>query len=434
VPRDPVTASGTRAGGSDVKKLRRAVRELSILNDLASEIGASLDSEHITSTIVRRSVRAVGAEQGIVILHDRFGEKDMRTLTRTFAGHATGAALHIEESLLGWMQINKRPLLLNRPREDERFTGVAWDDAIRSLLCVPLLVKSELIGILAVFNRRGSSGFDEDDQRLLTILAAQSAQIVENARLHEHEEALLRMQEELRLASEIQLGLLPNEAPVVPGYDIAGASVPAEAVGGDYFDFTPLDRGRLAICLGDVSGKGLSAALLMASLQTAIRAQILLDLPPGQCLANSNTLLARSTDPHRFATCFFAVLDPHQHRVLYSSAGHDPPLLLSSAGRAERLETAGLVLGFMEGVEYETADVRMEPGDTLVVYSDGVTEATNDADRQFGEHRLQQTLRIDPRESAEDAVRRVFREVRDHGGSSTQPDDMTLVVVKRKPA
>jgi sigma-B regulation protein RsbU (phosphoserine phosphatase) len=329
MPRDPVTASGTRAGGSDVKKLRRAVRELSILNDLASEIGASLDSEHITSTIVRRSVRAVGAEQGIVILHDRFGEKDMRTLTRTFAGHATGAALHIEESLLGWMQINKRPLLLNRPREDERFTGVAWDDAIRSLLCVPLLVKSELIGVLAVFNRRGSSGFDEDDQRLLTILAAQSAQIVENARLHEHEEALLRMQEELRLASEIQLGLLPNEAPVVPGYD-----------------FTPLDRGRLAICLGDVSGKGLSAALLMASLQTAIRAQILLDLPPGQCLANSNTLLARSTDPHRFATCFFAVLDPHQHRVLYSSAGHDPPLLLSSAGRAERLETAGLVLGF----------------------------------------------------------------------------------------
>ena len=137
MPRDPLAVSETHAGGSDVEKLRRAVRELSILNDLAREIGASLDSEHITSTIVRRSVRAVGAEQGIVILHDRFGEKDMRTLTRTFAGGATGRALHVEESLLGWMQINKRPLLLNYPREDKRFPGVTWDDTVRSILCVP---------------------------------------------------------------------------------------------------------------------------------------------------------------------------------------------------------------------------------------------------------------------------------------------------------
>lgn len=434
MPRDPLTVSGTHAGGSDVQKLRRAVRELSILNDLAREIGASLDSEHITSTIVRRSVRAVGAEQGIVILHDRFGETDMRTLTRTFAGQAAGRALHVEESLLGWMQINRRPLLLNHPREDRRFPGVAWDDTVRSILCVPLLIKSELTGILAVFNRKGSSGFDEDDQRLLTILAAQSAQIVENARLHEHEETLLRMQEELRLASEIQLGLLPKEAPVAPGYDIAGASVPAEAVGGDYFDFAPLDGGRLAICLGDASGKGLSAALLMASLRMAIRAQTLLDLPPGRCLANSNTLLSQSTDPHRFATCFFAVLDHHQHQVLYSSAGHEPPLLLRGAGAAERLEAGGLVLGFMEDVEYETAEVQMEPADILVIYSDGVTDATNGADEPFGEDRLRGTLQADPHASAEDAMRNVFRAVREHGGSSAQPDDMTLVLVKRKAA
>jgi sigma-B regulation protein RsbU (phosphoserine phosphatase) len=240
------------------------------------------------------------------------------------------------------------------------------------------------------------------------------------------------MQEELRLASEIQLGLLPKEAPVVPGYDIAGASVPAEAVGGDYFDFAPLEGARLAICLGDASGKGLSAALLMASLQTAIRAQTLLDLPPGRSLANANTLLSRSTDPHRFATCFLAALDPDQHRVVYSSAGHDPPLLLRNNGEAERLETAGLVLGFMDDVEYETAHVQMGPSDTLAVYSDGVTDATNEADEPFGEDRLRRTLRAGATESAEQTIRSVFRAVRDHCGSSAQQDDTTLVVVKRK--
>ncbi len=431
LPTNPLKDADPSATTSDVQKLRRAVRELSILNDLAREIGASLDPEHITSTIVRRSVRAVRAEQGAVILRGSFGDRDMRTLTRSFAGSMTHRPLHVEESLLGWMQINKQPLLINQPHEDPRFSGVEWDETFSSVLCVPLLVGAQLTGVLAVFNKSDASGFNEDDQRLLSILAAQSAQVLENARLLEHEKALLRVQEEIRLASEIQLRLLPKEAPLVPGYDIAGASLPAEMVGGDYFDFLPFDDGRLALCLGDVSGKGLAAAILMANLQAAVRAQTLLDLPPGLSMTNANTLLSRSTDPDKFATCFFAALDPQQHEVRYSNAGHDPPLLLSASGRIDRLCTGGLVLGFAEEATYESECVSIEPNGALVIYSDGVTDCVDSQDRPFGEEGLREILLASIGEPAEQIIDRVLQSVREFSDFGAQPDDMTLIVVKR---
>ncbi len=415
----------------DVQRLRRAVQELSILNDLAREIGASLDSREITTAIVQRSLRAVRAEQGCITLVDRSSETDMRTLVRTMVGTKTGQALHVEESLLGWMLVNKLPLLVNAPREDPRFPGVKWDASVHSLLCVPLLVKSELTGVLTLFNKRGSGGFTEDDQRLLSIVASQSAQVVENARLREEEEALRRMREELRLASEIQMRLLPKTAPELAGYDIAGISVPAEAVGGDYFDFIGVDEGHLAVCLGDVSGKGLSAALLMANLQATVRTQTLLRVPPARCLGHSNALLSRSIDPNKFVTCFYAVLDAGRSEVRYSNAGHEPPILLSRSGQVTRLGTGGTVLGFLDAVVYEEASVRMEPGDLLAIYSDGISDAVNDADVPFGEERLTSLLASLRTEPAGRVLELTLDAVRGHVGAQDQQDDMTLVVVRR---
>jgi len=432
VPTQPATDSGLRALEEENRRLRRAVRELSVLNDLAREIGASLDSQHIMSTIITRSLRAVRAEQGVITLIDRHADDGMRTLVRTEAGPHGGQALHVEESLLGWMQLNKRPLLIGDPPADDRFPGVRWDETVRSILCVPLLMKSELTGALTVFNKKGTDGFNEDDQRILSIVASQSAQVVENARLHEEEESLRRMEEELRLASEIQLGLLPDTAPRVPGYDIAGASVPAEMVGGDYFDFIRIDESRVAICVGDVSGKGLSASLLMANLQATIRAQALVQLHPQACLENANVLLSRSTDPHKFATCFYAVLDADAHRLLHSNAGHEPPLLVSADGETDTLSAGGLVLGFVEPLEYEEASVDMNPGDVLVVYSDGITDATDADDVPFGERRLRELVTGGRSDSAAGLIESIFEAVRQHEGEPGQFDDMTLVVVKRE--
>jgi sigma-B regulation protein RsbU (phosphoserine phosphatase) len=221
------------------------VEELSVLNDLARAIGASLNSQEIMRTIVHRSLRAINAEQGVITLVDTAANEPMKTLIRTAVSSASYSPYHFNQSLLGWMHLNRKPLMINDPKNDERFRGVKWDDSLRSLVCVPMVIKAELKGVLTVYNKKGEGKFTEDDQRLLAIIAAQSGQVVENARLYESEKALITMKEEVRLASRIQSDLLPKQSPAVPGYDIAGKSIPAQMVGGDYFDFIPSMGGAL---------------------------------------------------------------------------------------------------------------------------------------------------------------------------------------------
>lgn len=412
-------------------RLKRAVEELTILNDLARGIGASLNSQDIMDTIIRRSLRAVHAEQGVITLVDREAKQPMRTLIRSMVSSSEHQPFHLDQSLLGWMHLNKKPLVISDPQNDDRFRGVKWEEPIRSLVCVPLIVKSELIGVLTLFNKRGGGGFTEEDQRLLAIIAAQSAQVVENARLYEEEQALLLMQEELRFALDIQLDLLPKEAPEIPGYEIAGISIPAQVVGGDYFDFIPMEDNGLAVCLGDISGKGLPAALLMANLQATIRGQSFVGPSPRECIKRSNKLLFRSTDPGKFATLFYGVLDFEKNEFFYCNAGHDRPFLFAGGKDPARLDVGGIVLSCMEEFSYEEAVVPFRPGDSLVVFSDGITEARNEVGEEYGEERLAALLRSSLGESAKAMIDRVIDAVRQHAGDCPQTDDMTVVVIKR---
>ena len=413
------------------RRLRRALEELTILNDLARAISASLNSQDIMNIIIKRSLRAVHAEQGVITLVGLQPQDPTKTLVRTMVSSGEHQPFHLNECLLGWMHLNKRPLLMNDPLHDERFKGVTWDESIHSVLCVPLLVKSELKGLLTVYNKRGEERFSEEDQRLLAIIAGQSAQVFENARLYEEELALRHMQEEVRLASEIQLGLLPKAAPDFPGYDIAGVSLPAQVVGGDYFDFIPIHETKLAISLGDISGKGLAAALLMANLQATIRAQTLLRLSPKECLERSNTLLFQSTDAQKFATLFYGVLDANKHELCYSNAGHEWPFLYGPGKDPMRLEVGGIVLSCMENFPYEEAVVPLNPGDLLVIFSDGVTEAVNEDRQEFGEQGLVRVLKENLLESSCGLVEKIVTAVKNHAGNQPQMDDITLVVIKR---
>ncbi len=177
-------------------RLRRAVEELSILNDLARLIGGSTNSQDIMQTIIHRTLKAVHAEQGVITLVDAEANKPMRTLVRSMTNSGDQPQFHLTESILGWMHLNKKPLMINDPVNDERFRGIRWDPAVKSVLCVPLTVKSSMVGILTAYNKKDGKLFSEDDQRLMAIIAAQSAQVVENARLYEQEKSLLLKQEE----------------------------------------------------------------------------------------------------------------------------------------------------------------------------------------------------------------------------------------------
>jgi len=420
-----------RALEEENRRLRRAVEELSILNDLARAIGASLDPGEIMGTIIRRSLRAVHAEQGVITLVDKRSADPSKTLVRAMVSSSQHEQFHLNQALLGWMHLNKKPLLVNDPRSDDRFRGVRWDESILNLLCVPLIAKAELSGVLTVYNNKTGSAFADDDLRLLAIIAAQSAQIMENARLNENEKLFLKMREEVSLAARIQNDLLPHTVPEIPGYELAGRNIPAQEVGGDHFDFIPVDDHRIAICLGDVSGKGLPASLLMANLQATLRSQTLSSPSPKECVERANRLIYQSTGPEKFVTLFYCILDYRNHSLAFCNAGHEFPLLVSSDGSIRRLEAGGLAVGMLEDFPYSEETVQLKPGDVLVICSDGVAEAMNERQEQYGDARLAEMLRANPRESSQSVMEKVIADIRVHVGAAPQMDDITLVVMKR---
>lgn len=411
--------------------LRHSVEELAILNDLARLIGASSNSEDIMQTIVSKSLHALHAEQGVIAMIDSSLGQSFITLVRGMGTSTRHPKYHLNQDLVGWMELNKQPLTLHDPTSDSRFSGAAWDSTIRNVLSVPMMIKSKLTGVLTVYNKKDGLPFTPDDQRLLAIIGSQSAQIVENARLYEHEKALARVQEEIRLASKIQTDLLPKGPPALQGYDIAGRSLPAQTVGGDYFDFIPVDDHRLAVTVGDVSGKGLPAALLMANLQATLRGQTLSVNSPRDCIIRANRLLYDSTASDKFVTLFYAIIDSRNSSMSSVNAGHNPPLLLTSEG-VQRLNTGGLVLSYFPDAAFDEQTIDLQSEDVLVIYSDGVTESFDANEQEFGEDRLQKIVQDHRHERASSLLDEILKAVHRHAGSVPQSDDITVVVVKKK--
>jgi sigma-B regulation protein RsbU (phosphoserine phosphatase) len=412
------------------RQLRRAVEELSVLNDLARTIGGALDTDDVIRTIVRRSLSAVGAEQGVVTLAPRDEESIMRTLLRTNVSSAPHERYRFDQSLLGWMQLNMKPLLIADPVTDERFRGVSWDESIHTLLSVPMTVRSRLIAVLTVFNKRDSLPFNDDDKRLLSIIASQSAQVVENARLHQQERELQQMQHEVELASVIQQKLLPTSNPAIPGYDIAGSTSQAKMVGGDYFDFIPRSDGRLTICLGDVVGKGLGASLLMSNVHATLRTQSMGNASISESLGVANHLLFDCTDADKYVTLFCALLDPANHTIEYSNAGHTRPLLLRN-NQITRLEERAVMLGLTANYSFPTQRLELHVGDVIVIYSDGITEAVDQRGKEFGEDGLRELLLAHREKPAEEIIERIVDEVNRYTAESPRQDDTTLIIIKR---
>lgn len=413
-------------------RLRRAVEELSILNDLSQAISGSLDSAKIMQTIINRSIRAIGAMQGdITLFNDNKGDA-AHTLVRSIVTSGHHAAFHFSQNILGWMQINKKPLVINNPAEDQRFRNIAWDPYIESVLSVPIMVKSRLIGVLTVYNNKDLAGFSDDDKQLLSIIAAQSGQVIENANLYEEQQELNNIRRELELASQIQKKLLPGQPPVIDGYTVCGKNVTAHTVGGDFFDFIKTTDNRWVICIGDVSGKGLPASLLMASTQAILRGYVIYHDNPGRLLSNANHQLYLNTDQDKFVTLFLGVLDSENHRFHYSNGGHEHPYLVQSDGICQRLEAGGIPLGMFPDQEYEESYIELSPGDSLVLFSDGITDNENREHQQFGENRLTELILDGGNCRGQQLLQRIFESSDNFRDEEKLFDDMTAVVVTRE--
>jgi len=415
-------------------RLRRAVEELSILNEISTAITSTMELKKIEELMVKKCIKHFNVEQtAVMLLKEEAADKPFQTMIREVDHSGFQTPYRLDAQLTGWMLKNRKPLLVNDLQTDKRFQTLPRDGVqIKSLLCVPLFLKGNMIGLIACFNKKKEEEFTEDDQRLLTIIGAQSTQVIENARLYEQEQMLVRIQEEHRLAADIQNRLLPKSAPVIKGYDIAGISYPAKMVGGDYFDFIPVDDTRLAFCVADISGKGIPAALLMSNLQATIRAQTLLQQKPGECCNRSNQLLYQNTEPNKFATLFYGILDTKNHKVSYANAGHNRPYLFKKQAKGEELKTAGIVLSMMREFDYPEDEFIINPGDMLVIYSDGVTEAMDEKNEEFSEQRLWKLAEKLKEKKASDIIDEIIKEIRMFAGSQPQFDDITLMVIKRE--
>jgi phosphoserine phosphatase RsbU/P len=414
-----------------IDDLQRAVEELTVLNEIAREIGSLVDLEEVLRRIVARSADAVSAEEGVISLVDDRDNASARTLIRSMMTGVQRGPYHINELVVGWVQQYRRPLRIDHMASDTTRRMIEADPAVRSLLSVPLLVRSRLIGVLTVCNREDGGAFTEADQRLLSIIAAQSAQVIDNARLHEEEKALLQLHEELKAAFHIQARLLPERAPSIDGYDLFGRSIPAKQVGGDFFDFVPDGDGETVLCVGDVSGKGLPAALLMASSQAIVRGQLGGERPLRDTVAQVNREFYRNVRRGNFLTLFMGVLSPREHRLTYVNAGHNRPMLLRSGG-VDELARTGVAVGLLPGASYEEAQLTLEVGDLLFIFSDGVTEAMNERFEEFGEARLLEVLHASRDLPAGQIVEAVTRAVTAFTGEAPVSDDITMLVLVRR--
>jgi sigma-B regulation protein RsbU (phosphoserine phosphatase) len=251
----------------------------------------------------------------------------------------------------------------------------------------------------------------------------------ENRRLLEEEKEFIKMQEELRLAREIQQHLLPDSPPTIDGFDIAAINIPAKEVGGDYYDFD-LNEEKLFFCLGDVSGKGMPASLLVANLQASLHSQLKNSLTPKEIIQNSNQLIYQNTDPTKFITFFYGLLDVTNGQITYCNAGHDQPILLTSKSKLINLQTGGIPLGVLPEFEYENTNVNITEGEILILYSDGITEAWNENQEEFGLERLINKLQTSKDLNAIDIIKSVINEIQSFIGEVPQMDDMTMMMIK----
>jgi serine phosphatase RsbU (regulator of sigma subunit)/CRP-like cAMP-binding protein len=414
---------------------RREVQKLEQLIEATKKVNSTLDLDQLLEIILAMALRIVDGDRGTVYLID----EERNQLWTKVSGELDGAGrvtihLPIGMGIAGYVGATGDVINIPDAYLDPRFnpdfdkrTGYRT----QSILCMPMRNKDgKIIGVFQLLNKR-TGLFTEEDATFLDALSVHAALAIENARLYEQEREKIRIERDLLAASEVQRNLLPKHPPEVAGYDFAATTIPAREVAGDLYDFVHLDADRLAWCLGDVSGKGLPAALLMANIQAVIRDQARTTNSARECVIKTNRQMAESTTPEKFVTLMYGVLDTNAHTLQYCNAGQDYPFLCSADGSSRRLSTGGVVVGIMEEFPYEEETLTIHKGDVLAVYSDGIAEAVGAAQEQFGDDRIGGIVRDHRHESAAGVRDAIVAAVRAHVGDAPALDDMTLVIIKR---
>jgi sigma-B regulation protein RsbU (phosphoserine phosphatase) len=407
---------------------------LELLCRLSQTFNSSLDLDEVLSRVMDEVIAAVRAERGFLMLHDEAGEPVFRVARGMDHQAIQAPEFQVSRGVVERVAREGKPQLTSDAQSEEWLSGRAsvMSLGLRSVMCVPLQLKGATIGVVYVDNRLQAGIFTEADLDLLSTIASSAAIAIENARLYQVAVDKGRMERELQVAHEVQASLIPRHTPDVTGWDFAARWKPAHEVSGDFYDFVPAD-GRLGVVIADVSDKGMPAALFMALSRSIIRASVTSVPSPADAIDQANRLINADSTDSMFVTLFFAQLDPASGKLAYVNAGHNPPLLCR-AGQEELigLERTGLPLGLFKFTDFEAREARLDPGDFLVLFTDGVTEALDPQGREFGDERLQRILLEVRGASAEDMAAGLEATLSAFAGTAAPSDDITYVILKRE--
>jgi serine phosphatase RsbU (regulator of sigma subunit)/pSer/pThr/pTyr-binding forkhead associated (FHA) protein len=405
--------------------------KLQAVLEISTNLGKTLELERVLPKILESLFKIFPqADRGFIVLKDPVSEKLLIKALR-MRKEEDHSPTRLSSTIVKQAMQTGRAILSADAGDDRRFSESesVSDLSIRSLMCAPLMSQEgEALGVIHLDTRDIRMQFMQDDLDVLTAVATQSAVALENAHLHSAAMKQRDLERELEFATQVQLGFLPTERPRLEGYQFYDFYEAAHRIGGDFFDYVSLPDGRLAITCGDVAGKGAPAALLMARLYSSTRYQLLAEPTPARAMMGLNQVIVSAALGHRFVTCVLCVLDPAKHELTIVNAGHLCPLIRDAEGRVQKLgqEESGLPLGVDPRQQYNQLTLTIRPGDTLLMFTDGVTEAMNPGNDMYGTQRLTEFFKSGPTD-IEDLGDAIVENVEEFSEGRAQSDDICLI-------
>jgi len=410
--------------------LRRYTARLKMLNEVHQSLDRALPLEDLLELILDRAFDNLRPEEGTIFLKGADGDY-YRAASRSIKGDDS-KTLYSRNLVLQVVEKGQAALVLDTTA-DERFNQAEslLDAGVRSLVAAPLLDPSGALGLIVLGSTLGIRQFNEGDMELLTSLASVAAMRIRNTRLSEEALERERLERDVALARQIQVGLLPKALPVIEGWKLYAHNIPSRGVSGDFFKVESIDDGSCAIMVADVSGKGIAASLLTASLEALAAGPIHDGVAPEVICDRVSHLLYERPPPEKYATGFLASFEPVTGRFRYCNAGHNPGIVLRAGGDVELLDSTGMPLGILPTGVYRAGDVTLEKGDTVVLYTDGLTEAENPDEEEYGEERLAAFCAEHRGDSLDDLAAAISADQDAHVRGVPYVDDRTVVLVRR---
>jgi serine phosphatase RsbU (regulator of sigma subunit) len=411
---------------------RVSADRLKVLNEVHRALAATLSLKELLELILDRAFAHLRPEEAVIFLKGPYGELD-RAASRRLPG--VKGDFFYSRSLVNEVAEKGLAALVVDAQTDQRFAAAEsiLSAGVRSLLAAPLLDSAGSLGMMVLSSRLHVRTFSEEDMELLAAFASIAALRIRNIALSEEAARRRELEKELALARQIQIALLPESLPEIPGYSLFATNDASRAVSGDLYELQPRDEGdEQVLVVADVSGKGMAASLLAASLDAFLMGPIEVGYTTDVICSKVSRRLFLRTPPERYATAFIAALDPPKGRLTYTNAGHNAGLLVRADGTIQRLEANGLPLGLFPVLEYERAELILQPGDLVVLYTDGITEAANPEGEEYGLARLEAVVRAQAREPLIAIAVAIEASVEAFADGEPYGDDRTLVMVRRE--